>query len=978
MLSIVLTSGCAEPADADVAASDADSQALIRDGKSGGKAGFFFLPPIARNRPSSSGKFESRLAPVVKIDQVDGQGATVATVATLSGESLRRNVRQQFYVARFKSANNLDTQRNYRIRVFGDAKGRELGFADLDLVSSRSAANRVNRANYVPLVRGNTLAIRFRIDTNAVDSDGDGVFDWLDNCPTVKNAAGSIPADVAVVTLAAPAGCDSETSACDPQEQALNPIAPKQPDADGDGVGDACDCPPGFLGDGKTCTPNDQPTLTLTQPSEGETLSAVSQAWCTAGGSAGGVAVSGTIDGSPSRKATVQVDGGPATALTLTSTALSGCVPLSSGAHALAFTVSSTVTTQVVTQTRNVTIVAGAGNETPTTPPAPIDGAIVLQADLDLDNIRSGVNTLTWTLPAGSFVGYELRCTEQFLDDNAAAETRNAWWDAARPVALAPEVTPPVTTAVVVRRVGDTSYCVLRAKDSAGQLTPVGPAADLTIPFTSKRFTSGSAGQSAGHDFAAVGDVNGDGIDDVLVGGLGEAYLVFGSRSFASGMDPVTPDLTFVGDDATYFGDQVLSLGDFNGDGLNDFAISDFTWNANAGRVLVYYGRPAGNAWPTGRLNVTSGCNADLCFQNGDAGQKFGFSIAAPGNFDADTGGLADLAVGAAAWPSSTTNYGRLYVLLGTTASVAASGNFVGTVTSVASARGFALDGAASATSPGANDTLLLGQSAAGLGEFDSTPGGDLVVTSLGCDTCTPANAQIAGPLTGKAFFVSGRSYTATSGLQALTFSDVGFRAAGVPNGTFFASGSGNFGSVVLALGNVYEPPTVATKGVLDIALWRFSDSGFNVYPGEMSFAPESKILVASATATPEIFSAGFGGFDSKRGDLDGDGRSELYVAYDQGFGFPVPTPAVPTPPIPSASLWYADVFAQNINGDGAIDESTATKVSALSGAGATGRVVDFVGDINGDGKPDIAVGSPGANIDPVSTFGSGEFTLLF
>src|SRR6185369_3301636 len=46
----------------------------------------------------------------------------------------------------------------------------------------------VDTQNYTPLVNGRVLRIKFRIDVPAVDQDGDGVFDWIDNCPSVLNA----------------------------------------------------------------------------------------------------------------------------------------------------------------------------------------------------------------------------------------------------------------------------------------------------------------------------------------------------------------------------------------------------------------------------------------------------------------------------------------------------------------------------------------------------------------------------------------------------------------------------------------------------------------------------------------------------------------------------------------------------------------------------------------------------------------------
>src|SRR5207237_7929438 len=78
----------------------------------------------------------------------------------------------------------------YRVRVLVPARGggtRELGFADLAVVTTEKQFKTVDTQQWVPLVNGKQLRIKFRIDAHAVDCDGDGVFDWRDICPSVAN-----------------------------------------------------------------------------------------------------------------------------------------------------------------------------------------------------------------------------------------------------------------------------------------------------------------------------------------------------------------------------------------------------------------------------------------------------------------------------------------------------------------------------------------------------------------------------------------------------------------------------------------------------------------------------------------------------------------------------------------------------------------------------------------------------------------------
>src|SRR5450432_1455626 len=69
------------------------------------------------------------------------------------------------------------------------------------------------------------------------------------------------------------------------------------------------------------------------------------------------------------------------------------------------------------------------------------------------------------------------------------------------------------------------------------------------------------------------GDVNGDGISDIIVGtsNASRAYLFLGSTTFAGG----APSVTFSSATDTLYGTGVAQIGDIDGDGLQDIAIAD-------------------------------------------------------------------------------------------------------------------------------------------------------------------------------------------------------------------------------------------------------------------------------------------------------------------------------------------------------------------------------------------------------------------
>ncbi|MEP6652482.1 MAG: thrombospondin type 3 repeat-containing protein [Myxococcales bacterium] len=224
------------------------SSALIADQQhGGGPVGFFFLTPVVPAPPSVfSGAFESRLAPTVRIDRIDPvTGTTLSTVTTLTpltAEKVRRNPARELYIVRWQTGRySLSPRSSYRIRVLvGD---RELGIADVRVVTRESDLRGMDTSHFVGVRYGDILPIRFRIEQGAVDRDNDGVFDWVDNCVTVPNATGSSTPPQAPPVMRLPPRCNPDRSACDPQEvDCLSPVRLTQVDTDGDGTGDACEC----------------------------------------------------------------------------------------------------------------------------------------------------------------------------------------------------------------------------------------------------------------------------------------------------------------------------------------------------------------------------------------------------------------------------------------------------------------------------------------------------------------------------------------------------------------------------------------------------------------------------------------------------------------------------------------------------------------------------------------------------------------
>ena len=120
-----------------------------------------------------------------------------------------------------------------------------------------------------------------------------------------------------------------------------------------------------------------------------------------------------------------------------------------------------------------------------------------------------------------------------------------------------------------------------------------------------------NAGDQSGISVASAGDVNGDGIDDLIVGAplassvIGRSYVVFGSNkswsspislSSLNGNNGFTINGINAGDQSGY---SVASAGDVNGDGIGDLIIGANDASLKAGQSYVVFGQNASNSSST-------------------------------------------------------------------------------------------------------------------------------------------------------------------------------------------------------------------------------------------------------------------------------------------------------------------------------------------------------------------------------------------
>ena len=645
----------------------------------------------------------------------------------------------------------------------------------------------------------------------------------------------------------------------------------------------------------------DLPAVTITTPLDMAILGAAND--CDGGTAGMQVRVRATTDAPDGSSAMVSIGSSGPVPTTVSGGQVDVCMDAPQGSGLV---VSVTVTDSRGMGTGMVSITVDS-----LAPTDPIDDlAIAAVADR-----RGGIVSFQWTAVddagGGRLTSYELRC------GSAAITNETRWMNATvYSVMVAPATGGTMQVEMVSGfRLGPSYQCALRGTDAAGALTPLGNSLLVELDFL-EHVVAAPAGATArmGLQTAPAGDVNGDGIDDVLIAGLGSAFLYFGS---ATGL-ATTPSVRFEGDSGTHFGARVAGLGDFNGDGIADFAISARLENANRGAVYVFFGRSSATPWPATVTIGSTGCDADLCFRpdDGAAGSgadeagRFGWSVAPAGDFDGD--GYFDLVVGA---PTALGNQGVVYVLLGTDTATGA------VRVPADSPRGFLVDAGVASLQFGGWATTVGGNA---IGDARH----DLVIAGSGSSTMSINSALYA---------LAGRAHTGT-GMVNLT---------GAALTTVMTAAGGVYGTLVQGIGD-YDG-----DGRLDIAARDLSTAGgqVQVFLGTAAgFAGMLIYVNNTPNAAVDQYGLWIGMGEhpwlGTIGDLDGDLLTDLLVSsweYSTESGsvhaFYGASPAAARPR--SAS----EVFLQ-----------PAPTTSGLP------RFVNYAGDLDGDGFTDIAVGDPFLN----------------
>lgn len=271
------------------------------------------------------------------------------------------------------------------------------------------------------------------------------------------------------------------------------------------------------------------------------------------------------------------------------------------------------------------------------------------------------------------------------------------------------------------------------------------PAVNLSELNGSNGFTINGQNREdfLGSSVSSAGDINGDGIDDIIVGarfasvndsnfnppvrvGAGKSYVIFGKRGGNAAQFNLSDlngsnGFAINGINANDFsGSAVTGIGDINGDGIDDLAVSAPNASVNgksgAGATYVIFGKPRG--WNS-EINLSDLNGSNGFIVNGaDANDSTGAAIS---HADLNNDGINDLIIGAPnASPNSLRAAGKTYVIFGK------KGAFDRTVNLSA------LNGSNGLAIGGLNAGDELGISVSGLGDLNSDGIDDLIVGAKG------------------------------------------------------------------------------------------------------------------------------------------------------------------------------------------------------------------------------------------------------
>ena len=472
---------------------------------------------------------------------------------------------------------------------------------------------------------------------------------------------------------------------------------------------------------------------------------------------------------------------------------------------------------------------------------------------------------------------------------------------------------------------------------------------------------NGSNGLS-GYAVSGAGDVNGDGLDDVIIGAYaadsgginnrGESYVIYGSTNgFFSPINIFELNgingFKFIGIDAQdHSGWSVSGVGDTNGDGIDDIIIgapgADPGGENQAGEAYVIYGRTNGfpAVFELASLNGTNGFQLNGITELGLCAS----SVSGAGDVNND--GINDIIIGAHNVSSAA---GESYVVYGRVDNYSTPFE----LSSLNGTNGFRI--------AGTENLAYSGCSVSGAGDLNNDGADDVIV---GAYRGSPDGKLYAG----KSYVVFGQTNNFNGGILLSDLNgNNGFQLNGVDASDrcgFSVSGAGDLNN----------------DGIDDIII---GAPGLNLSFGE------SYVVYGSSLGFPAVFEfssldgtngfklngigmANYCGYSvSDAGDVNGDGIDDVIIGAENA------RPCNKTTGAGESYLVYgnADGFPA-IFELSSLDNSKGVQFNGIDDADHSGWSVSGARDMNGDGIDDIIIGAPYA--DPYGVGAAGESYVVY
>jgi hypothetical protein len=422
---------------------------------------------------------------------------------------------------------------------------------------------------------------------------------------------------------------------------------------------------------------------------------------------------------------------------------------------------------------------------------------------------------------------------------------------------------------------------------------------------------------------SGIGDVNGDGYDDVIVSAngynnsTGRAYIYYGG----SGMDNI-PDVIMNGEAANNaFGFSVSNAGDVNNDGYNDVIVGAPGYNSSTGRAYIYYGG-------SGMDNI-----ADIMMTGGTTNDGLGVSVSAEVDVNNDL--YDDVIAGAFGYNSFT---GQAYIYYGGS-SMDNIADVIMTGEGTNNYFGYSVSGVNDVNNDGYHDVVV------GATEYDSSSGraylyfggssmdnvADVIMTGEGANNYFSWSISGVGDVNNDGYndlVVGANGYNNSTGCTYIYFG--GSSMDNIADATITGLG------INYAFGRSVGAGDVNNDGFIDLIV---GASGYNNNTGK------SYIYFGGITmdyiADVKMFGEGvnvFGFTVSNAGDVNGDGYDDVIVGAEFYRGA-----------IGRAYIYFGGSSMDN--------EADVILTGTGFGNNHFGYSVSEAGDVNNDGYDDVVIG---------------------